>query len=141
MQVLEDEGTKRTLARDRANERARESVSLSDEAAGTRVMQIVRDRLQDGSRRVVITNAQRELPLDLVEHAFDALRYSAIVCAPDGDGDIALIGMTERQDELLSAIPWGESNALDQLLSASRTKHVPVMLLPPAGADRKNGSS
>lgn len=141
MQVLEDEGTKRTLARDRANERARESVSLSDESAGMRVMEIVRDRLQNGSRRVVITNAQRELPLDLVEHAFDALRYSAIVCAPDGDGDIALIGMTEPQDELLSAIPWGESDALGHLLSASRTKHVPVMLLPPAGGNRKNGSS
>lgn len=139
--MIEHEGTKRTLTRDRAHERARESVSLGDETAGARVMEIVRERLQDGSRRVVITNAGRELPLDLVEHAFDALRYSALVCAPDGDGDIALIGMTEPHEELLSAIPWGESNALEELLSASRTKHVPVMLLPPAGADRKNGSS
>lgn len=141
MQVIENEGTKRTPARERTHERARESISLSDQTAGARVTEIVRNRLQDGSRRVVITNAARELPLDLIEHAFDALRYSAIVCAPDGDGEIALIGMTEPHDELLSAVPWGESNALEQLLSASRTKHVPVMLLPPAGVNRKNGSS
>jgi len=140
MHVIENEGTnRRTLARDRAHMRAVESTSLSDQATGARVMEIVRSRLGNGSERVVITHAARELPLDLVEHAFEALRYSAIVCAPDGDGDIALIGMTEPHDELLAAIPWGTSNVLDELLSASRTRNVPVMLLPPARA-RRNGS-
>jgi glycosyltransferase A (GT-A) superfamily protein (DUF2064 family) len=141
MQVIENEDTSEgTYTRERAPRRAIESISLSDSAAGTRVMEIVRSRLDDGSQRVVITHEARELSRELVEHAFEALRYSGIVCAPDGDGDIALIGMTESHDALLAAIPWGTSDALNELLSAARTRHVPVMLLPPAGGER-NGSS
>jgi glycosyltransferase A (GT-A) superfamily protein (DUF2064 family) len=141
MQVIENEDTsERTYTRERAPRRAIESISLSDRSAGTRVMEIVRNRLDDGSQRVVITHDAHELPRQLVEHAFEALRYSSIVCAPNGDGDIALIGMTEPHDALLESIPWGTSNALDELLSAARTRRVPVMLLPPAGGER-NGSS
>ena len=51
-------------------------------AAGERVTEIVRSRLEDGSQRVIITHAERELPTDIVEHAFEALRYPASVCAP-----------------------------------------------------------
>src|SRR5256885_10803795 len=114
MHVMENEGTNgRTFARDRAHSRAIESISLSDSATGARVAEIVHNRLGDGSQRVVITHSKHELPLDLLEHAFEALRYSAIVCAPDGDGEIALIGMTESHDELLAAITWGAGNAPD----------------------------
>jgi glycosyltransferase A (GT-A) superfamily protein (DUF2064 family) len=137
MQVIQNDGTNgRTYARDRAHRRAIESISLSEQAAGARVTEIVHNRLGDGSERIVITHSAHELPRDLVEYAFDALRYSAIVCAPNGDGDIALIGMSESHDELLAAIPWGTSNVLDELLSASRSRHVPVMLLPPARIER-----
>ena len=137
MQVIENERTNRgTVARDGAHRRAVESISLSDVTSGARVAEIVRNRLGDGSQRVVITHAAHELPRDILEHAFDALRYSAIVCAPNGNGDLALIGMTEPHEELLAAIPWGTSNALDELLSASRSRHVPVLLLPPAHAHR-----
>jgi glycosyltransferase A (GT-A) superfamily protein (DUF2064 family) len=141
MQVIENEDTNgRTHARERAQRRAVESISLSEHGAGERLTAIVRNRLGDGSQRVVVTHAARELPRDIVEHAFEALRYSAIVCAPDGDGDITLIGMTEPHDALLASIPWGENNVLDELLSAARSRNVPVMLLPPAGSGR-NGSS
>lgn len=140
MQVMGNEDTERTYVRERAHRRAVESISLSDEAAGERVSEIVRNRLEDGSQRVVITHAARELPVDILEHAFEALRYSAIVCAPDGDGDIALIGMTESHDALLASVPWGTSDALDELLSAARSRRVPVMLLPPAGSERKGDS-
>jgi glycosyltransferase A (GT-A) superfamily protein (DUF2064 family) len=137
MQVMENEGAnKRTYTREREQKHAVESISLSDPAAGARVSEIVRSRLGDGSQRVIITHAARELPLDVLEHAFEALRYSAIVCAPDGDGDIALIGMTEPHDALLAAVSWGTSDALGELLSGARSRHVPVMLLPPAGAER-----
>jgi glycosyltransferase A (GT-A) superfamily protein (DUF2064 family) len=117
--------------RGRAQRRAIESVSLSEQSAGTRVNEVVRQHIADGSHRVVITHSDRDLPRDLVEHAFDALRYSGLVCAPDGDGDIALLGMTQTHDELLAAIPWGTSAALDELLRAAREQHVSVMLLPP----------
>ena len=141
MQVIENEETnKRTYVRDRAQRRAIESISLSEDGAGERVTEIVRNRLEDGSQRVIITHAARELPVDLVEHAFEALRYSALVCAPDGDGDITLIGMTEPHEALLASIPWGAENALDELLSAARAGNIPVTLLPPAGNGR-NGSS
>jgi glycosyltransferase A (GT-A) superfamily protein (DUF2064 family) len=141
MQVIDNEDSnKRTNVRERAQRRAIESTSLSGDGAGERVTEIVRSRLDDGSERVIITHAASELPADIVEHAFDALRYSTLVCAPDGDGDITLIGMTELHDALLASIPWGAENALDELLSAARSRNVPVMLLPPAGSGH-NGSS
>jgi glycosyltransferase A (GT-A) superfamily protein (DUF2064 family) len=115
----------------RASRRAIESVGLSGHAAGARVAEVVRDRIADGSHRVVITNTHRDPSRDLVEHAFDALRYSGLVCAPDGDGDIALLGMTQPHDELLATVPWGTNAALDALLRAARAQHVSVMLLPP----------
>src|SRR3569623_938747 len=128
MQVIENEETnKRTNVRERAQRRAIESVSLSEDGAGERVTEIVRNRLEDGSQRVIITHSPNELPIDIVEHAFDALRYSTLVCAPNGDGDITLIGMTEPHDALLASIPWGAENALDELLSAARAQNVPVM--------------
>ena len=40
--------------------------------------------------------------------------------------------MTQPLDALLAAIPWDTGNALEQLLSAAREQHVPVLLLPPA---------
>jgi glycosyltransferase A (GT-A) superfamily protein (DUF2064 family) len=126
-----EERSEQPLTRERAPRRALESVVLSGHAAGARVADVVRDRIADGSQRVVITNTKREPSRDLVEHAFEALRYSGLVCAPDGDGDITLLGMTQPHDELLSAIPWGTSAALDELLRAAREKHVPVLLLPP----------
>ena len=117
--------------RERAQRRAIESVLLSEQSAGARVNEVVRQHIADGSQRVVITHADLELPRDFVEHAFDALRYSGLVCAPDGDGDIALLGMTQAHDALLAAIPWGTNAALDELLRAAREQHVSVMLLPP----------
>jgi len=72
------------------------------------------------------------VPRELVDHAFDALRYSGLVCAASADGAIALLGMTQPLDELLAAIPWDTGNALEQLLSTAREQHVPVLLLPPA---------
>lgn len=141
MQVIENEDTnRRTQVRERAQRRAIESTSLSEDGAGERVTELVRSRLEDGSQRVIITHAASELPADIVEHAFDALRYSTLVCAPGDDGDITLIGMTEPHDALLASIPWGAQNALDELLSAARSRNVPVMLLPPAGSG-PNGSS
>ncbi len=134
---MANEDTSRGAAtRERTFRRAVESVSLSDQSAGTRVTEIVRNRLDDGSQRVVITHAAHDLPTELIEHAFDALRYSAIVCAPGDDGDIALIGMSAPHDALLGAIRWGSSAALDELLSAARERQVPVTLLPPASAGR-----
>jgi glycosyltransferase A (GT-A) superfamily protein (DUF2064 family) len=132
MQATEQEETsERPPVRQRASRRAIESVSLSEQTAGERVTEVVRSRLADGSQRVVITHADRHLPRDLVEHAFEALRYSGLVCAPDVDGDIALLGMTQTHDALLASIPWGTSAALDELLRGAREQHVSVMLLPP----------
>ena len=140
MQVIENENVnKRTSVRERAQRRVIESVSLTEDGAGERVTEIVRNRLENGSQRVIVTHAARELPPDMVEHAFEALRYSTLVCAPNGDGEITLIGMTEPHDSLLADVPWGAENVLDALLSAARSRNVPVMLLPPADSGR-NGS-
>ena len=140
MHVIENEDVnKRTHVRERAQRRVIESVSLTEDGAGERVTEIVRNRLESGSQRVIVTQAARELPPDMVEHAFEALRYSTLVCAPNGDGEITLIGMTEPHESLLAASPWGAENVLDALLSAARSRNVPVMLLPPAGSGR-NGS-
>jgi glycosyltransferase A (GT-A) superfamily protein (DUF2064 family) len=126
-----DETNERPPVRERAQRRAVQSIPLSERAAGARVNEIVRQHIADGSERVVITHADHDLPREFVEHAFDALRYSRLVCAPGGDGDIALIGMTEAHDTLLEAIPWGTNAALDELLRAAREHHVSVLLLPP----------
>lgn len=117
-----------------AQRRAIESVELSTHSAGARVTEVVRHRLADGSERIVITNTALDVPRELVDLAFEALRYCGLVCAPDGDGSIALLGMTQPLDELLSVIPWGARDALDQLLSTARAQRVSVMLLPPAVA-------
>jgi glycosyltransferase A (GT-A) superfamily protein (DUF2064 family) len=124
-------------ARERASRRAIEKLVLSGHAAGARLAEVVRDRIADGSHRVVITNATRELPSDLVEHAFEALRYSGLVCAPDGDGDIALLGMCQPHDEIFATIPWGTSAALDELLRRAREQNISVMLLPPGRDSRR----
>ena len=77
-----DDTADQPRVRERAQCRAIENVPLSDRAAGARVTEVVRHRLANGSQRVVITNADREVPRELVDHAFDALRYSGLVCAP-----------------------------------------------------------
>jgi len=60
MQVIGDEGTnERTNVRERAQRRAVESISLSENDAGERVTEIVRNRLGDGSQRVIVTHAAR----------------------------------------------------------------------------------
>jgi glycosyltransferase A (GT-A) superfamily protein (DUF2064 family) len=125
-----EERSESSPARERTSRRAIESVVLSDREAGARVAEVVRDRIADGSHRIVITNTKRELPRDFVEHAFEALRYSGIVCAPDDDGDIALLGMTQPHEDLFATIPWGTTAALDELLRAAREQHVSVLLLP-----------
>ena len=128
-------------AGERALRRAIEHVALSDRGAGARVAEAVRHRLAAGSQRIVITNAAREVTPERVEHAFEALRYSGLVCAPGAEGDIDLLGMTQPLDDLLSAIPWGTREALDLLLSTARSQHVSVMLLPPAAGERIGSSS
>lgn len=126
-----EESNEHPPVRARAQRRAVESVPLSERSAGARVTEVVRQHIAGGSQRVVITHADRELPREFVEHAFDALGYSVLVCAPDGDGDIALLGMTQTHDALFAAIPWGTSAALDELLRAAREQQLSVMLLPP----------
>ena len=133
MHAIDNEDTTgQPRVRERAQRRAVENVALSDRAAGARVTKVVRYRIANGSQRVVITNADRAVPRELVDHAFDALRYSGLVCAPDADGAIALLGMTQPLDELLAAIPWDTGDALEQLLRTAREQHVSVLLLPPA---------
>lgn len=127
-----DDTTEQPRVRERAQRRAIENVPLSDRAAGARVTEVVRHRIANGSQRVVITNADRDVPRELVDHAFAALRYSGLVCAAEPDGAIALLGMTQPLDELLAAIPWDSGDALEQLLSTAREQHVSVLLLPPA---------
>ena len=127
-----DDTTDQPRVRERAQRHAIENVPLSNRAAGARVTEVVRHCIANGSQRVVITNADRDVPRELVDHAFDALRYSGLVCAAESDGAIALLGMTQPLDELLAAIPWDSSDALEQLLSTAREQHVSVLLLPPA---------
>ena len=134
MQATTNDDTSESIRKqERAQRRAIERLELSNRSAGARVTEVVRDRLADGSERVVITNSEREVPRDLVDHAFEALRYSGLVCAPDADGEIALLGMSQPLDALVSMIPFGSVGALEGLLTAAREHHVSVMLLPPAG--------
>jgi glycosyltransferase A (GT-A) superfamily protein (DUF2064 family) len=132
MQAANDEhtGNGKDL-RERSLRRVIENVELSDHRAGERVIEVVRNRLADGSHRVIVTSADRALPANMIEHAFDALRFSGLVCAPDSDGAIALIGMSQSHDALVSSIPWGTDDAFDALLRAARENHLPLMLLPP----------
>jgi glycosyltransferase A (GT-A) superfamily protein (DUF2064 family) len=141
MQLMANQDTSNdTSTRERAQRRALESMSLTDESAGARVSEIVRSRLDAGAHRVIVTHSAHEIPIEIIEHAFEALRYSGIVCAPGEAGDIALIGMTQAHDALLAAIPWGSRDALDRLLGAAREGHVPVVLLPPGGGQRPRAS-
>jgi glycosyltransferase A (GT-A) superfamily protein (DUF2064 family) len=142
MHATENEDmSERQRVQERAPRRAIENVSLSDRSAGARVTEVVRHRLADGSQRVVVTNADRNVPRDLVDHAFEALRYSALVCAPDVNGAIALLGTTQPLDELLAEIAWDTHDALDELLRAARAQHVPVLLLPPTPGERVGSSA
>jgi glycosyltransferase A (GT-A) superfamily protein (DUF2064 family) len=135
MQATTNDDTSGTIReRERAQRRAIEQLELSNCSAGARVSEVVRDRLANGSERIVITNANRDVPRELIDHAFEALRYSGLACAPDADGGIALLGMSQSFDELFARVPFGSSDALEGLLTAAREQHVSVMLLPPARA-------
>lgn len=108
-----------------------ESVELSDRMAGARVIEAVRNRLANGSNRVIVTSIDSALSADTLQHAFDALRFSRLVCAPGIDGEIALLGMSQSHDALVASIPWGTEGALEALLSAARESHLPMVILPP----------
>jgi len=135
MQATTNDDTSGTIReRERAQRRAIEQLELSNCSAGARVSEVVRDRLANGSERIVVTNANRNVPRELIDHAFEALRYSGLACAPDADGGIALLGMSQPFDELLARVPFGSSGALEGLLTAAREQYVSVMLLPPSNA-------
>ena len=122
--------------RERSQRRVIENVELSDHLAGERVIEAVRNRLADGSNRVVVTSADSALSADTLEHAFEVLRFSRLVCAPDTSGDIALIGMSQSHDALMASVPWGTEDALDALLRAARDNHLPMVILPPVADGR-----
>lgn len=132
----EDQAEHRPDVRGHALRRVIENVELSDRMAGERVIEAVRNRLADGSHRVIITSADSELPAETLEHAFDALRFSGLVCAPGSDGEIALLGMSQSHDALVASIPWGTDDALDALLRAARESHLPLLILPPVDGGR-----
>ena len=133
MHATNDEETmEHPVSRGRAARRVIENVELSDRTAGERVIEVVRTRLAYGSHRVVIMSPDNALPPEIVEHAFDALRFSRLVCAPGTDGNIALLGMTQSHDAILTAIPWGTDAALDALLREARASSLPMMILPSA---------
>ena len=100
------------------------------------MIEAVRNRLADGSNRVVVTSADSALSADTLEHAFEVLRFSRLVCAPDTSGDIALIGMSQSHDALMASVPWGTEDALDALLRAARDNHLPMVILPPVADGR-----
>lgn len=124
--------------RERALRRVIENVELSDRTAGERVIEVVRSRLADGSQRIIVTRADSALPADTLEHAFDALRFSGLVCAPGSDGEIALLGMSQQHDALLASIPWGTDDALEALLRAARESQLPMVILPPVADGRSD---
>jgi glycosyltransferase A (GT-A) superfamily protein (DUF2064 family) len=128
--IMNDESGERSTVRDRVSLRFVASLSFADAAAGTRVIELLRTRLAYRGQRVVLTSASHVLPAEVVEHAFDALRYSGLVCAPGRSGEIVLIGMTRLHEGLLAAVPWGTPNALPDLLRAARARGVTVMLFP-----------
>lgn len=137
MQATNDERTGNGHdLRERSLRRVIENVELSDHRAGERVIEVVRNRLAKGSHRVIVTSADCALPANMLEHAFDALRFSRLVCAPGSDGEIALLGMSQSHDALVSSIPWGTDDAFDALLRAARESHLPLLLLPPVAGVR-----
>lgn len=137
MYAANDEDIKpRQLVRDRTVRRVIENVELSDRMAGERVIEAVRSQLADGSQRVIVTSADSDLPSDMLEHAFDTLRFSRLVCAPGSSGEIALLGMSQPHDALVASIPWGTDDALEALLRAARERHLSLVLLPPVSDDR-----
>lgn len=122
--------------RERSMRRVIENVELSDHRAGERVIEAVRNRLADGSQCVIIVSADSVLPATMLDHAFDALRFSRLVCAPGNGGEIALLGMSQSHDAIVSQIPWGTDGALEVLLCAARESHLPLVLLPPMDGAR-----
>lgn len=124
--------------RERALRRVIENVELSDRKAGERVIEAVRSRLADGPHRILVTSADSALPAHTLEHAFDALRFSGLVCAPGSDGEIALLGVSQQHDALLASIPWGTDDALEALLRAARESQLAMVILPPVADGRSD---
>ncbi|MGH7634655.1 MAG: DUF2064 domain-containing protein [Gemmatimonadaceae bacterium] len=122
--------------RERSMRRVIENVELSDHRAGERVIEAVRNRLADGSHRVIFMSADSALPDTMLDHAFDALRFSRLVCAPGSGGEIVLLGMSQSHDAIVASIPWGTGDALEALLRAARESHLPLVLLPPVSSAR-----
>ncbi len=128
--ILNDDSCEPPPLREPPARRYTASVPLADADAGARIRELFRRGFAGGVQRIVLTSADHHVSRDVVEHAFDALRYSGLVCVTTREGAFALIGMTGVDDVLLEGVPWGTEHALTGLLRAARERHLPMVILP-----------
>lgn len=82
---------------------------------GARMAASLSDFIQQGYQRAVLIGSDApDLPLELVEQAFVALRQTEVVLAPATDGGYVLIGESTHRPELFSAIHWSTGTVLTE---------------------------
>ncbi len=80
---------------------------------GARLAAALQGLLGAGARAVVLIGSDSpDLPLDLVQAAFDALAEQEAVLAPAADGGYVLIGESRHHPRLFADIPWSTPRVL-----------------------------
>jgi rSAM/selenodomain-associated transferase 1 len=78
---------------------------------------------------VLIGSDCYDLDAQIINKAFDALKFSDLVIGPANDGGYYLIGMKKLYKGLFSNIPWSTDQVLSQTLSKANDKKLTYLLL------------
>ena len=107
-------------------------VAQAEGDLGQRMTDFLAPRLQAGPTSVVLVGTDSpDLPVPLVEQAFEALARVDLVLGPATDGGYYLIGCTGSLPPIFGNIAWGTGRVLEQTIAALESSPLRLGLLPP----------
>jgi rSAM/selenodomain-associated transferase 1 len=84
-----------------------------------------------GFERIVVMGTDSPtLPIDSIQKAFQSLEENDVVIAPAFDGGYCLLGVTAKDVDLFSAIPWSTPRVLAATIARAQAAGATLALLP-----------
>jgi len=98
---------------------------------GARMATALNSFLEQGYDQAALIGSDiPDLPLEIVEQAFDLLNCSDLVFGPAVDGGYYLVGETRHCPELFKSIPWSSDQVLSKTMKKAQALGVKTELLP-----------
>lgn len=98
---------------------------------GQRIDRAIRSALAYAHAVVVVGADSPDIPLSIVEEAFERLERVDLVLGPAADGGVYLIGMTQPHDGLFRDVAWGTPSVFGSLeANAARLTLATAILSP-----------